>query len=460
MRKYGILIAALLAVAICGVGTVHFVINSNQQEVTIEEITLTGDRELANGIEVTSKYTIDSDWQVQYDLTKKEVTHVEKTESDYMINRDDASIFLHPVILNYHYTTDNASFIFKYAAEIEYYTGVPKEDFFHAIDSAESGKKTTYNFYLQDYVEHLPFHLFISGIDISLDTTDLYRNMDLSVPKEAKLVLEVEKNNDGIINDWKLYTSYDSVYIESEGVIDEDWIYMAVTGIGKKEEIIVSEDDDTSEILAEHYFDAGTSFHGIHQIPFTASTQKGWADLNQANLIYSIEPNESVIHLENSFDKKDLLLFTQKNDDLYLSVIDKANFQCKQKLKLPKNMINIRGTIKKDNCLFVLDGKNQFTGFSLSDGTFHQELTDKLDVAPERMGNLDVDFDGSRFALTHYTKDNIDNKIQPVYYIWIYKGSSICYHGAFLCSISHPDSRATHISYYGNVISLDFKTLN
>ncbi|MBR4020375.1 MAG: hypothetical protein IKI99_03600, partial [Firmicutes bacterium] len=402
MKKTIFVMLALVIVAACGVGVAYDHMSGLWKNIKMTETTIFGDRQMADGLQVTSSYLVDYDipnWKVTYDFGSKKVIGWNKAEKEITINRDDADIFLCPVEVWYESAEPGIDALAQRVEAIETQTGISKNDILAAAETAEKGKRTKEIFYFKDYMERLPVMLILSGIDLHLDVKVNRTKMDIPVPEGAKLVLEIKKNEKGDVTWWELYSDFETLYIESDGAFDEEWLYLAVTGIGVE---VYGEEEKL--IYTKHLYNAGVETHGVHKMPFNYGEQNAWANLDQAELVYPLEAGEQVMHLAKSHDEKNLLLFTKIDGNLYLSVIEKATMNCSQKMLLIRDAGEFFEVMQKENFFLYLDDRKQFAVIDTSAEIYRLHFTGTLEMPLDDIDELDAVFNGDRFAIAYYPR--------------------------------------------------------
>jgi len=456
MKKTIFVMLALVIVAAGGIGVAYNHMSGLWKNIKMTEVNISGDRQIADGLQATSSYLVDygmQDWKVTYDFTSEKVISWSQEEEEHIVNRDKADIFLNPADewrQSAQYGVDSLA---KHVAETETWTGILADDLLAAVEKAEKGKRTKDIFYFKDYMERLPAMLIMSGTDLSLDMKTNRTKLDIPVPKGAKLVLEIKKDENGEVAWWKIYTDFEPLYIESDGTFDEEWLYLAVTGIG----IEKYDEEEDKVIYTEHVLDAGATSHGIHKMPFTYGGHQAWADLDQAELVHPLEAGEQVMHLAKGQDGKNLLLFTRMDGDLYLSVIEKETMNCRRKTLLMKDSGEFFGVLQKDNFFLYLDDRQQFSVIDTSVDNYRVHLTGTLDFCLDDMRELDAAFDGERFAVAYYPKYAVDGDYaEPVYQIFVYDETELRYHGEVFCSLAESDDSDVCVPVNGKSIEIKF----
>lgn len=456
MKKFGIIAIVLLAVTLGGVGAAHVVINSSLQDMTVKETTISGDKHQADGVTLHMQFR---DYRSQSGMGYKVSYSVaEERIFDSGINQkeNEKKIAVPHVLLGYEppgYGTNEVmkrKDILTLAKSGEKKLGIPASEVMKQIDSAENGKKTKHDFVVADYMDYLPVVLidldFPESINLEYDRTpgEDYRYPEstmlhssyfqVPVPKDLKAKLTIAKDKYGNIQSWGV-DIYTNVEIESDGVLSEDTIYLATSGLSYPQR------DGSSS----HIMDMPAETHGIHRIPLEQRGQSHWVDMEHAECVYFLEPGEQILQMSKSSSEQELLLYTRLKGEVFLSVIDKSTMECLQKLSLGKNLGALNAIIEDENYLFFLDANNNFVVVDIVERQYVKKFGGTLDRDAIAFA---VDYNGEKLAFATYSSYDMEgNLTYPYYYILqIYTEQGLVYSGFFEPSLSSAKQKVIFIN--------------
>lgn len=469
MKKFGIIVILLLVIAAGGIGAAHFVIDRQQHDVTIAETTLSGDKREADGVFVKTKYedamnTVN--WWTTYSMTEDKVVECEMDMENNEWTEDEPGVSLQIDFPDYSNTGYEGNSFIEAADEITEHYGIPKDVLLEARSSAENGKMTTTTYALTDYLDYMTITFSIWNLPLNYAFSDLvdedenaldYSYFKMPIPKGAKANLKITKNTAGEITFWHFNLENPYYCTEADGVLDETSLYLATSGFGMP-----------GDTAIKHIVDMPDETRGIHHIPLTLDNRTYYPDLQKAKLVYALEPEEAVLRLKKGITADTLLLYTEKQNALWLSIINKETMECRQKMKLMEKTSKIFDIYQDDHYILTLADNGDFVLLDMATETYQIKLRGNVvKDFPSELESLEtayydstacaVDYDGQRLAFAFFLLDD-EGYTQPIYILQVFDKSGLTYMGRFESSLTNDtEPHGIGISLNSSPIEVSFE---
>ena len=405
MKKYGIILILLVAVTFSGLVAAHFVINELNDDVTVTETVLMGDRNAALGskiaVEVQStEHTLY--WKVRSELTEGGL----KTETAFSTGNIKGTVPpTKPVYagkrLNLECDFPSGGSGASNGINLEYEAkdlNIPLEMAMAAAEATAAGESKTTRLYLKDYAKNVPVVLnydsTMNRIYNSNGTYVDYSYFQIPAPDSLYYNIEIEKTPSGVVEMLGAFPLGNdlSYYVDSDGVIVGDVLYMAVSSLSAGKD---APEQIVSNIKSEQ--------RGIHAIPLKKNGEIQYIDLDHAKTVFHLEEAERVIRMIYREKENEFHLYTEEDGKLWFSVIDKKTMERTKKFALMKKEHALLHVYYGENYSLILDGEGNFVLTSNYENLISGNMQ-TLDlmyfyVSLMETESLSFDYDGNRLAV-------------------------------------------------------------
>lgn len=449
MKKYITAVILLFAVSLASIIIFSVGINKSQYQVTYSQTVLSGDPAYTDGIQIESNINMGDHlyWRMNYRISddiktvsraglKPEEPEAEAVYADAYLTCSDFN--------NY-----NVKYANGFAPEKES-TDDPHDRIIKDIAvKADAGKTTSVKIPLNKYYAFFPveFHAENGNKRTDDEEGNVFDYFRFPVPDDLILSVKLTKNKKNKVTEYEFQSNYGLEIISSScqagGNAYLSINYMDYYRIGKD-----GEAETTPLPLSDEY-------RGIHVIPLSVSEDKYnrlIPDASKTTLMYPTAENVKTLLLEASDDETELYLVTEESGKIYLSVIDRASMNLKQKIYLRKagKHTGIRESKRKDNQILFPHIDGSFSLITKENGGYKREFSDSLPEAtdnklPYNLDNLDFDFDGERLAMLTVPGYHDDDML------YIYTKDGLKYNGIYHASIQRKNYSPDEMAGYGEI---------
>lgn len=452
MKKFGIIAILLLVLTVGGIGIVHKIIDGLENDVTVTETVLAGDKTAAEGITVTTKtryaamplywetnYTAGEDTSLTCAFQYKEN---KKTDREYtMPGEYGADIYFEIGPDDYEWWEDGNG------EEAGYF---PEEAVQAIIEKTAAGSTYKETVVLNDYMQNYRVQLYGSFIDENgflIDITDdeqAAQYFKMPIIEKNIWTVQVQKKQSGtpVSVDIDPITPITIYY---SGTMDDNAVYLFLTDItaySKKTE-------ESWQVPLPK------GMCGLHRIPYEEKLQQNGRtanvlDFSKAELVYPMEQGPKVFQPGLTDDSKEIRYFIQEGKQIDFVIMDKDTFTIKQKIRLPYrgNDYLPDGFIMTENeeksqMLMVFDNNHFCLLTKNKAGVYQLDLTDKLlRKNPHeyfaRGEDLVWSYDGKRLVIACLTAKSKDSgTIGSSYQLSIYENAQLIYAGFYENSLDY-----------------------
>jgi len=363
------LICFLLAVALCvsGVAYAAVTLNDRSDEVTYTETVLLGDPSMVEGVTVTADVSLMSQlfWTTGHTLGEQPETAVDYT---YYPERQRSST---PSQYDGIYLSSDIDYYVDEEKDISELSGLNLA-FRELYDSASVGKEVRKLIRLSDYYEFYPIgaRIELPGVknlhwgsdfysDPPLDAFDengvavledgtvvemgpemlnirAFQNFfKIPVVEDHVMEIHLERGNGHGLNYGMGNGAYNATEEELEELGEVDWFDFTTRSTWTDTACYFTFDPKTQngDLVDTGHIPGG---YGIYRLPLDpdhAENELGF-DARELEMVYLLDPTDSVVGLKTNRDGKDLLLLTVEEDTAFLTVIDTAAMQARQRIEL------------------------------------------------------------------------------------------------------------------------------
>lgn len=318
----------------------HGQLTARGEDVTVTETTLFGDKKEAEGITLTTFGSFSSDNLGKY-LFWKSISSQGSgglhTKSSFRLDKaDDWYAAAAPPIY------------------VEVIAGIPEESSYETLASLldddlkeaiaaaakdiQPGQTSTQIVSLSDYTDSLPLYfkiLFKDGDDAVL-AGDFFH---FPLVKDDRWKITVAKDAEGRLKTVSMKPVADIMIRQREAFDDKDNLYLTVTGFSQSYEDWNIPENRRGVLRIPLTYHTGQSLGGHSSSEDqsaskddSASDQAVYPDLARAELLYPIDAESRLLAAETDCYRNNLLLFTEEDGQIRLSVIGLDDGELKQKL--------------------------------------------------------------------------------------------------------------------------------
>ena len=335
MKKVVCLLCILTLLSCGGIVTVAAVVNQKKDAVTITEEVRSGDASLADGFAVDMKVQYDEHllWETTYEkdggtktdtefaFSTKELTYAREYRND-------------PVAINVSFEST-----IDLESPIESLSGLAKA-YRQIFEQTQPGQEACWNVYVKNYYEYYPFF-----IQLELPDNTIWMN--------EKWLDNVDGFNQGEHEVYKVFSEFFRIPVGEkdciEVVVDRDQSNGMMSQSVSSEhlqlysESVLTEDGMCYFTLNNKTYDGGVmdsslipGGYGIYSFRFgePGTYSASGVDLDSLEMSHSLDEQITILHLSLNKEQTKLLLFTQEEEEYFLSVIDRATMELSQKLAL------------------------------------------------------------------------------------------------------------------------------
>lgn len=448
MKKYLIILPLLLAASIGTLIGGHIWLNSARDQVELTEYVLDGDPAAA-GVTVTFRAR-DAEGHLNWETTFTP-GGAETAETAFAFSAKEQPLQSRARDTVSLYTFGSGGYLRSGRAfELEDDPYTPVLAFRAVADRTPDGTERTETVRLADYYEYYPIVLDVDkryywASISSLDNSFLGEYFRLKVPEDKQLEIMVRKDDGGNI----VSLQYNQIgeredWVNSSGVITDRGIYM----------------------IAESYNQDGISDNrlqcrdgsGVHFIPvrdLESEQQDGWSDWWDVSKIRLFYPtgDARTLYLGVSPDESKLLLYTQENNMLVLTILDAVTGEALQRLDLVEcegGFPNLERVEQND--LYFVMADSQFCLIAETGGRYQRVLTGETDIFSQYYYYLDnalVAWDGKHMAIaaaSYYCSFYNSYEHNILLGVWDQKG--LLYLGGYDYGISRDPYTRTNLLAY------------
>jgi len=360
MKKTALILAVLLVLAVGSLPWIHGTINEQKESVTITEEVLAGNASAASGLTVEALTYMDNHlfWETTFRPGSEAAA---ETEFTFEWKRRQKS--------------------YGSTAEPELQVGVPSTDFvlghisgrerllevldekmikdpvLDVLSRAPVGEDYTEVVKLKEYYDVYPLVIEYTGMIGMTEETrpEIYGQLteffSIPVSEDERLEVTIESDELGNETTIRCRTQEESVSQKPRfyGILAEDGGYLIPTP-----------------------YEAMRADHGIYFFPMVEGTNGQIPDLSQMRSVYPVEKDANVRQLYYHRDLNQLMLFTEEQGRLWMTVIDRMTMEPLQRAEL--------GNITETEAMseIVIDG-------SLFMITIYDKIDQEAGIRPRRM---------------------------------------------------------------------------
>lgn len=485
MKKSFVLLIALVLLAVTIVYYGQTSVMAEADQVQITEQVLYGDKSVVEGVTLQMKnhYQYQMFWDTTYVLGEQPEA---LTDYTFYQERNYSYSYWYYGTVNFE---DESIRVFDWTEDIaeEQLIGIELAAF-ELYETAEPGERSEQLFYLKDYMEYYPFSVFISGdFDTQKDIEQLYVDMsepelksELLYAKGTELemvekkqkwletfqeffqipiidteacVIAMEKDEDGQLTGWGVsttgggsgtgnmeipempnYEDYDSFPFYTYSTVSDGDAYFTF-GTRSYQDVVV----DTSQIPGGY---------GIYHFPYDAEKNEIYPE--KLKMVYALDPNVRVYDLTRDARGEHLLLFTEEDNGIYMSVIDIGTMTLENKL--------IVSDLGEDDTFYGIKHYSLFEDYMVvvtygeivvlsidETGIYKKELTVEEEVfnqfSIDENGDTLIagadtayDWDGERLLFSNYIY-NVNGYNGSNFYVAVIDNSGILYFAVYNTSL-------------------------
>ncbi len=454
MKKYLVLLLVLVIACCAGVGYVTAELIDNSDEVTIKEIVRYGDPSAAQGIDISTRVT---------------VRHQLFWESSHTVGREDEleTTFRFTAERDYETPGLRYSGVFM-GTDVDFVwdmtgSGPLYEAYTKLLNETAPGQESERIIKLSDYYDYYPIYLSVSVPGLSFDWNvwnnehtsgnepDMFCNaytafsefFRIPILEEDYRSIHVEKSLDGTMTHWGSGWAadendvWDTYSMYTQAAVLEDAVYFTVNNRSQASGEIVD-------------FSLVPGGYGIYMLPYESTYANvqhidegvtkyepvgASLKLSQLAMVYPLREEQEVIFLETN-ENGDLLLFTDSNGLLELTVIDPNGMETLQ-------VVEVFFGDEEDN-MYMLYLEDDFVALELSwsriallsmdeAGRYTLEFIVDTNPGGQELYYLDyeahMDWNGEKLAVAYFkTPGSTEDRYVPDYYLAVYdKSGMLCF---------------------------------
>ena len=453
MKKYTVTAWITLLLCLLSTGVIlyaHGQLTAQGEDVSVTETVLFGDKKEAEGVAVTTYgyFSAGMNKVLHWKSVSSQRTDGLQTESEYCLNDTDA--------WNVPSNIPSATFDLRAGLpeDCSYDEVAPELDnslkkvIEDASEGTQPGKTSTKIVDLSDYISSLPLYFRVFG-----------RHGDDFVTDSGYFQFPLAENGF-----WKITTTKDA-----QGKLTE----ASIASAAKLDLWSLTAFDSESHLLylaIDEFYQGSAAWSipadqcGIHKIPLKKIADKEnpdqaiYPDMSRAELLYPLDPDTKIRSMEVDSYRNNLLLFTEENGQLLMSVISLDDGTLKQKLVVfagadDPSEISPMPQVRKDYIL-IWD-QAQSPGFLYlcpdKDGSgYHIEGQSAFDgIMPEGyvISERADAFDGDRLVIACQPYDDNGRPINSSY-LMVFRKSDLVYAGKYQNSL---DTVYKAYRYYSQV---------
>ena len=452
MKKTIFVLLALVIIAAGGITLAASRINALGDDVTIKEKVLSGDKKAAEGITVTTKTKYKDEaarrgemhWETSNKIGERDRANQVKTKAS--LKKDDSRYENSPYVyfrleLPYNegiWERDGYCSVFDY-----YDSKFTKKMIQDIIDLTPTGGAYEGAVKLNDYLDVFPVTIYGSYMDdnylVELESVDDIAYFQIPIPDEAVYQVYAEKDDNGDLTKMQIERTM-HFDIRGSATAFGGNIYAVLTDF-----YCFNEDAD---VVIEESIPLPEGYCGIHRIPLKVTEQddityQAQAWFRDAELMQPMEQGTGAFRLMNSPDGEDLLMFSEEDGRVYLTVMDPKSSKTKQKLFLIEHKLteddanHMRKVLIKDDHILITFGKDKLCVIEKTKTEYWVKVADTLELEhfPVELFDeyMDFVFDGDKLYLAVFWQDEEipDYERGASYYLLAYEDGRLAYAGLY-----------------------------
>ena len=328
-----------------------------------------------------------------------------------------------------------------------------KEAIAAAAKDIPPGRTSTQIVSLSDYTDSFPlyFQVLFKDHDDAVLAGDFFH---FPLTKDDRWKITVTKDEEGRLKTVSMKPIADIMIRQREAFDDRDNLYLTVTGFSQSYEDWNIPENRRGVLRIPLTGDTGQSLGGHSSSEDqSASDQAVYPDLTRAELLYPIDEEAILFAAETDCYRNNLLLFTEEDGQIRLSVIGLDDGELKQKLTVFANAddtsdiypsvqvreeyILIWNQYQGSDFLYLCpeDSAGNADDDSTDGGTgkYRVEGQSSIDgVLPEgyRVDKLEDAFDGQRLAIVCMPYDEALRELNSTY-LMVFRKSEMVYAGRY-----------------------------
>lgn len=436
MKKYLCILAAVLILSVGTLAAGHLWVNSAREKVDIREIVLEGNPAAAAGLSITC-HGSDQENHLFWDTTFTP-GRTEQAETLFRLSAagEDKS-FSWPDFIRLDQASDEFSISSMDLEQLD--QAFPECMIQPVLDVASrtaAGETRTETVRLADYYEFYPLTLDTNSIkypnnSIFLSSEEmqwLSEYFQVKVDAEETREVTVEKESDGRFASIEMSGSSGD-WLQSDGVITEQGIFLIAESV-----------DDSGNPDGRLECRDGP---GVHLIRYQEDREdepvESYLELFEPQLFYPTG-SARALRLCISPDERELLLYTQEEGALVLTVLDAATGEVLQRLDLLEEAVSPLNLIETGGLHLAITETDAFSLVSREGGRYAQVLTGTLGLPEEGWMLLRTPYmlawDGRRMALAsanqHYYSGTYSSNGNYCYAAGLWDESGLCFLAGYL----------------------------
>ncbi|MDO4482041.1 MAG: hypothetical protein Q4C14_04855 [Bacillota bacterium] len=400
MKKCLVIMLCILIVCTSGIIWAHASVNSERDNVTLNETVLWGDKSEAENLSVTTHVT--QSGHLFWDTTLK--TGKENlVKTDFRFSQKKVNLFS-----NYDYgvSVDAASGCGYMSDEI-YYDMLPEAAQF-AADRTQNGETHSETVNLKDFYEYFPLRIVLDFKGFTYYSDDIFFTGESETDeiKDAFLdyfKLPIEKD---FLYDVTIQKDAEGVIVSYEGNPDEDQgFWLTTLSAVANDACYFTFDLSSSQDISTDCIKGG---YGIYRLPFseTGEQQKYFGtvpgsisvDAKNLSTVYQLEKNIVIIDFKFSEKHNELILTTIEDGFYCVTVLDASTGKELNKIKIMEESSESEGlysTFYYDDFMVIKDLDNRFSVIEIESGG---KLVSALTTAPFKADLSNILNSSSGFA--------------------------------------------------------------
>lgn len=372
----------IAAAALIGIIAAGFWINGQQDDITIKETVLYGNKATAEGVEFTYKnaWRQKLNWTTDYTIGEK--PHIRSTFKLAHLNKrysGEAVQFTANSKLNGNVTRPSGIYMRNHT--------LGKKLLEDTASRTKPGETHMERVLLKDYFDTIPLEAFITGqlssgstINSIADKNDRDVYFRIDVPDDMTVEISLTKDKKGNITEYEILDFLDFTGISSA---TKEGVYLAVSRAtylsaepGKIKRMGYAELGETSDLPLGKY-------NGVHYIPFIGDDNLKNSlvpDWKHAKRSFAGTKESRFIALSESPDARDLFILSAQGKKLFLTVMDKGTSAEKQTLRLYDKGEYTENAIflYDENAVLVLGSDHTFSLLTKEDGKYRRSFAGAL----------------------------------------------------------------------------------
>jgi len=471
MRKALAILIVLVILCTSGIIAAHAVVNTQRDQVTINENVIYGDKLAADGLNIIRKADWDSrlHWQTDYNISSE---NSYCTDFHFTQNREYERIRSEP--------TGSISLGLTVGSGMGSSHEITREDITNlaagyeelcldVMEAAPAGEEYSDIVQVSDYFDFFPLQVYldfpnvyrlesrsperyyvrpIDGEDCTEVNEALNKYFKFPVSDEDLVMVELYKNDNGEVTELNISTLEWAT---------EFWVLYAVTPSGAYFAFDCGDDIDFTNIKGGC---------GIYCLPFNASFEYGGetyptVNTEELGMVYSLDENTRIENMFYEEEQNRLVLITVENNMLMFTTIDLATMEMLQRIEICEceEDRGVWRTSRDEDFITLYLGSDRIVVLEMLDnGEYSLEFV--VNVRPEGQdelfwynSNSTKAYDGERLAMC-WSRDIEEAPYSDCgFYVAIYDKTGLLYFGEYLSGLM-TGRNANDYGYYCNPIDI------